>query len=153
MILPTLASKGRSEELVMKVQLEIQFRPVLALAHVSAETFLYASSHIRMRHFPSTLALRTQQSPSRHEQFRQRGCDLQSMQVLRQASVAHFLKAEDPLDHSKHVLDLGSHAGFAAVGRLQRDNRLSKDLRATSREKGKPRPLLATREDTSAHRI
>src|SRR5271156_3273550 len=102
----------------MKAQMEIQFRPRLALAHLSAETFLFASSHIWMRHLSPALALCMQQSPSHQEQIRQRCGDLQSMQVLRQASVTHFLKAEDPLDHSKHVLDRGSHAGFAAVGRL-----------------------------------
>jgi hypothetical protein len=78
----------------MKAQMEIQFLPGLALAHVSAETLLYASSHIRMRHLSPTLVQRTQQSPSHQEQLRQRGGDLQSMQVLRQASVTHFLKAK-----------------------------------------------------------
>jgi hypothetical protein len=104
-----------SEELAMKARMEIQFRPVLALAHVSAETCLYASSHTWMRHLFPPLALRMQQSL-----IRQRCSDLRSTQVLCQASVTHFVKAEDALDHSKHLFDFGSHAGFAAVGRIDR---------------------------------
>jgi hypothetical protein len=61
-----------------------------------------------------------EQSPARQEQIRQRCGDFKPVQVLRQASITHLLKTEDPLDHPKHVLDLGAHAGLATVGGFDR---------------------------------
>ena len=91
-----------------------------APARVSAETALRAASKTRVRRLSPTRWLRIQQPPARQEQVGQCVGNLQPMQVLRQASVAHFLKAEDPLDHPEHVLDLGAHAGLATVGGLDR---------------------------------
>ena len=79
-----------------------------------------AASKTRFRRFSPTRWLRIQQPPARQEQFGQRGGYLQPVQVLRQASVAHLLEAEDPLDHPKHVLNLGADAGLATVGGLDR---------------------------------
>jgi len=96
------------------------FRSRPAPPHVFAEIFSVAASKIRIRRLSPTRSLCIEQSPPYQEQIRQRCGDLQSMQVLRQASVIHLLKAKDPLDHPKHVLDFGAHTGLAAVGRLDR---------------------------------
>ena len=94
------------------------FRLTREPTRVSAATRVFFAAQPRVRRLSTTLSLRIQQSPTRQEQIRQRGGDLQSVQVLRQTSVTHLLKAEDPLDYSKHVLDFGAHSGLAAVGRL-----------------------------------
>src|SRR5882757_9251259 len=104
----------------MKAKMALGFRSDRAAACVSAETLLPAASKTRVRRLSPTRSLRIQQSPARQEQIRQRCGDLQSVQVLHQASVTHLLKAEDPFDHPKHVLDLGAHAGLAPVGGLDR---------------------------------
>ena len=64
--------------------------------------------------------LQRQQAPAHHEQVGQRSAGLQSMQVLRQAAIAHLLKAKDPLDHADRVLDLRTHLGLVAILRLDR---------------------------------
>jgi hypothetical protein len=61
-----------------------------------------------IRRFSPTRSLRIEQSPPYQEQIRQRCGELQSMQVLLETSVTHLLKAEDPLNHPKHVLDLNA---------------------------------------------
>ncbi len=96
------------------------FRLRSAQARVFAETFLVAASKTRIRRISPTRSLRIEQSSSHQEQIRERGGRLEPVQVLRQAPVTYFLKAEDPLDDSEHVLNLGAHAGLAAVGRLDR---------------------------------
>ena len=98
----------------------VGFRSRSAQWRVSAETSSLCASQSRVRQLSPTPSLRIEQPPARQEQIRQRCGDFQSVQVLRQASVTHLLKAEDPLDHPKDVLDLGAHAGFATVGRLDR---------------------------------
>lgn len=104
----------------MKAKMALGFRSDRAPARISAQTFLPATSKTRIWRPSPPHSLRIRQSPARQEQIRQRCGDLQSVQVLRQASVTNLLKAEDPFDHPKHVLDLGSHAELAAVGGLDR---------------------------------
>ena len=96
------------------------FRFNLASARVSAEIFSAAASETRVRRLSPARSLRTEQSHSYQEQILERCGHLQSVQVLRQASVTHFLKAEDLLDHPKHVLDFGTHTGLATVGCFDR---------------------------------
>ena len=60
---------------------------------------------------------RTQQPASVHEQVRQPRRDLQTMQVLGQATVSHLLEPEHALDHPDAVLNLRAHAGLASVHR------------------------------------
>src|SRR6185437_9577575 len=67
-----------------------------------------------------TPLLRCQQPSPDGEQVRQRRGHLQAMQVLRQAAVAHLLKAEYAFDHSDAVLDLRAHSGLVAVLHLHR---------------------------------
>src|ERR1019366_5792944 len=83
-------------------------------------TCIFLAAQPRVRQLSPTPSLCIEQSPARQEQIRQRCGDFQSVQVLRQASVTYFLKAEDSLDYPKHMLDLGSDTGFATVGRLDR---------------------------------
>jgi hypothetical protein len=104
----------------MKADMATGFRSGLALAHVSAETFCSAASKIRVRQLSPTRILRIEQSPSNHKQIGQCGRDLESMQVLRQTSVAHLLEAEDPLDDANNMLDFGTHSRLGAVGRFDR---------------------------------
>ena len=96
------------------------FRPRSAQRHVSAETSSLCASQSPFRRLSPTPSLRIEQSPSYQEQIRERRGDLKPVQVLRQASVTHLLKAEDSLDYPKHVLDLGSDARLAPVGSLDR---------------------------------
>jgi hypothetical protein len=65
--------------------------------------------------FSSTRLLRPEQLSSYHVQIGKRRGDLEPVQVLRQTTVAGLAEAEDVLDHSKHVLDLGAHPRFVAV--------------------------------------
>src|SRR3974390_1669321 len=104
----------------MKTGISPGFRSRPALLRVSAGIFDSAASKIRILLPSPTPSLRIEQSPARQEQIRQPRAHLQSVQVLRQASVTHLLKAEDPLDDPKHMLDLGAHPGLAPVGRLDR---------------------------------
>lgn len=64
---------------------------------------------------PSTRLLHSEQLSSHHVHISERCGDLKSMQVLRQTTVAGVAEAEDVLDHSEHVLDLGAHARLVAV--------------------------------------
>src|SRR5580658_7592368 len=61
------------------------------------------------------LSLHRQQSSSNHEQVDQGGGDLQAVQVLGQASIAHLLESEYPLDHTEDMFDLGAHTRLCAV--------------------------------------
>ena len=79
-----------------------------------ADPALFASKP-RISRFRATRLLRIQQSPSDHVQIGERGRDLQPVQVLRQAPVTDFLEAEDPLDHTEHVLDLGADPRLVTV--------------------------------------
>src|SRR5580658_1454603 len=92
----------------------------LAQRHVSAETSSLFAPQSRFRRLSPTPSLRIEQSPSYQEQIRERRGDLKPVQVLRQTSVTHLLKAEDSLDYPEHVLDLGSDARLAPVGSLDR---------------------------------
>src|SRR5882672_7294360 len=104
----------------MKTGISPRFRSRSAPPRVSAEISGVAASKTLILRLSPTPSLRIEQSPARQKQIRERRADLQSMQVFRQASVTHLLKAEDPLDHPKDVLDLGANAGLATVGRLDR---------------------------------
>src|ERR1700691_3559421 len=68
-----------------------------------------------MSRFPSTRLLRPEKLSSDHVQIGERCGDFEPMQVLCQATVAGFAKAEDVLDHTEHVLDLGAHPRLVAV--------------------------------------
>src|SRR5271163_492008 len=105
-----------SEKLAMKTEMAMGFRSWSAQSRVSAETSSLLASQCRVRRLAPTRSLRIEQSSAYQEQIRERCSDLKPVQVLRQASVTHFLKAEDPLDHPEHVLDLRAHAGLATVG-------------------------------------
>ena len=91
-----------------------------AVARVCAEMRLPTSRKARVRRFSPTLSLYIEQSPSHQKQMCKRCGHLKSVQVFCQASVTHFLKAEDSLDDPKHVLDLGPYAGLTSVGRFDR---------------------------------
>src|ERR1035441_4902151 len=104
----------------MKAEKVMGFCLTRAPQRVSAETRVFIAAQPRVRRLSLTPPLRIQQPPARQEQIRQRCGDLQSVQVLCQTSVTHFLEAEDPLDHPKHVLDLGTDAGLATVGGFDR---------------------------------
>lgn len=68
--------------------------------------------------FPSTRLLRPEQLSSYHVQIGERCGGLEPVQVLCQTAVAGFAEAEDVLDHSEHILNLGSHPRLVAVLRL-----------------------------------
>jgi hypothetical protein len=63
----------------------------------------------------STRLLHSEQLSSQHVHISESRSDLESMQVLRQTTVVGVAEAEDVLDHSDHVLDLGTHARLVAV--------------------------------------
>ncbi len=65
--------------------MEMGFRSGLALARISAETFLPSAWKTRVRRLSPTRSLHIEQSPSDHKQIRQRGRDLESVQVLGQS--------------------------------------------------------------------
>ena len=66
------------------------------------------------------------------------------MQVLRQAAIAHLLKAKDPLDHADRVLDLRTHLGLVAILRLDRlVHTLSKAIETIGAVPGARRPAMA----------
>jgi len=96
------------------------FRFGSAQSRVSAGIFSSAASKPRFRWISPTRVLCIEQSPSYQEQIRERRSRLEPVQILGQAPVTDFLKAEDPLDDPKHVLDFRPHAGLAAVGGLDR---------------------------------
>lgn len=104
----------------MKAKLASGYPLKRAVARVCAETRLPTSRKTRVWRFSPTLSLYIEQSPSHQVQIGKRCGDLKSVQVFCQASVTHFLNAEDPLDDPKHVLDLGLYAGLASVGRFDR---------------------------------
>lgn len=60
------------------------------------------------------------QPPPHGEQVRRRRGDLQAMQILRQATVAHHLEAEHALDGPDAVLDLRTHSRLVAILGLDR---------------------------------
>jgi hypothetical protein len=49
------------------------------------------------------------------EQVRQRARHVQSMQLLRQTSVANFVEAENALDYEEAVFDLRAHLRLGAI--------------------------------------
>jgi hypothetical protein len=104
----------------MKAEKAIGFFLTKTPRCVSAATRVVFSAKPIFSRLSPTRSLRIEQSPARQEQIRERRADLQSVQVLRQASITDLLKADDPLDHPKDVFDLGTHAGLAAVARLDR---------------------------------
>src|SRR2546421_6755529 len=55
--------------------------------------------------------------PARHEQIGQRAGHEQAMRVLLQPAIAHFGKAEHPLDDPDRMLDPGPHFRLGAVFR------------------------------------
>src|ERR1700680_3501758 len=65
-----------------------------------------------------TPPLRWQQSASQQVQVRQREGGVQPRGVLRQATVAHFAKAPQALDHMEGMLDTGPGTGAQAVDEL-----------------------------------
>src|ERR1017187_1654990 len=104
----------------MKAEMAAGIWSTRAPEQVSAAARAVIAAQAHVRRLSPAPSLRIQQSPARQEQIRQRCGDLQSVQVLCQTSVTHFLEAEDPLDHPKHVLDLGTDAGLATVGGFDR---------------------------------
>ena len=96
------------------------FRFGSAQSRVSTEIVSSVASKPRFRWISPTCVLCIEQSPTYQEQIRERRSSLEPVQVLRQAPVTHFLKAEDPLDDPEHVLNFGAHTGLATVGRLDR---------------------------------
>src|SRR5450755_4087293 len=97
----------------MKTEMAMGFRFRPAQSRVSAAIFSSAASKSRFRWISPTRFLCIEQSPSYQEQILERRGGLEPVQVLRQAPVTHFLKAED-------VLNFGAHTGLATVGRLDR---------------------------------
>src|SRR5579862_1945733 len=101
---------------MLKAAIAMGFRSWSAQGRVSGETSSLCASQARIRQLSPTRPLRIEQSSSYQKQIRERCGDLKPVQVLRQASITHLLKTEDPLDHPKDVLDLGAHAGLTTVG-------------------------------------
>src|SRR5215469_14135332 len=79
-----------------------------------ATALLFASSDRISRSAPTRLLCR-QESPADHVEIRQRGGNLQVMQVLGETSITDLLEAKHPLDHPDRVLNLCTHPRFALV--------------------------------------
>src|SRR5450759_3196149 len=104
----------------MKTEMAMGFRFRSAQSRLCEVIVSSAASKSRFRWISPTRCLCIEQSPSHQEQIRERRGRLEPVQVLRQAPVTHFLKAEDPLDDPEHVLNLGAYAGLTTVGGLDR---------------------------------
>src|ERR1035438_5975082 len=104
----------------MKTAMAMAFRFESAQSRFCGVVFSSAASKTRFRWISPTRSLGIEQPPSHKEKIRERCGRLEPVQVLRQASITHFLKAEDPLDDPEHVLNLGPDAGLATVGGLDR---------------------------------
>src|SRR5450432_260323 len=104
----------------MKTAMATGFRFRSARSRVSAAILTVVASKTRLRRILPTRSLCIEQSPPHQEQIRERSGRLEPVQVLRQAPVTHFLKAEDPLDDPEHMFNLGAYAGLATVRGLDR---------------------------------
>jgi hypothetical protein len=104
----------------MKTEMAIGIRLRPAHSPDSAATFSSVASKSRFRWISPTHSLCIEQSPSHQVQIRECRRRFEPARVVCQAPVTHLLKAEHPLDHPKHVLNLGAYLGFAAVGLLDR---------------------------------
>ena len=97
---------------------------------VSAETCALRFCTLPVRRPLSPRPLCIEQRSSHQVQIRQRRRHLQTVQVLRQAPIAHLAEAEDVLDHTEHVLDFGADAQLVSVLRFR--DLVDSALKATS---------------------
>src|SRR5580698_361146 len=82
---------------------------------VPAGTPARCTSQSLIRRLSPARLLRIEQSASGQVQISERRGNLKPVQILRQASVAHLLKAKDSLDHSDRVLDLGPNLRLGTI--------------------------------------
>src|SRR5271167_4842717 len=137
----------------MKTEMAMGFRFGPAQSRVSAAIFSAAASKSRFRWISPTRLLCIEQSPSYQEQIRERRSCLKPVQVLRQAPVTYFLKAEDPLDDPKHMLDFRAHTRLATVGGLDRLINVLAPAVALVGEVLRPRRAGADRRPLSSVRL
>src|SRR5271170_287043 len=83
--------------------------PVLTAA---SRTFVPRHRILRL---PQAPLLRIEQPPANQVQIGERRGNLESVQILRQTSVANLAEAKDVLDHTEDMLHFGSHSRLVAV--------------------------------------